>query len=86
MNQEVSGWAKDGGSLQRSADFVRHTTDAWLVQRRAAPILGTMPVEIVIPLFVLLIAGLCVLVRWEFRRLIRAREARMLERLHSSQF
>ncbi|HLK46607.1 MAG TPA: hypothetical protein VKT49_00655 [Bryobacteraceae bacterium] len=45
-----------------------------------------MPVGLVLSLFVLIVVCLGVLVRWEYRRLVRAREARLFERLHNSEF
>ena len=45
-----------------------------------------MPVPILVFLFALILIGLFVLVRWEYRRLIRSREARMFDRLYNSQF
>ncbi len=40
----------------------------------------------VLLLFALIFVCLGVLVRWEYQRLIRSREAQMFERLHNSQF
>lgn len=45
-----------------------------------------MPVPIILLVFGLIFVCLGVLVRWEYRRLIRAREAQMFERLHRSEF
>ena len=48
--------------------------------------LGTMPIGMVVLIFILIVGCLCVLVRWEYRKLIRSREARLFERLQNSQF
>ena len=48
--------------------------------------LRTMPVPIILLVFGLIFVCLGVLVRWEYRRLIRAREAQMFERLYKSEF
>jgi hypothetical protein len=45
-----------------------------------------MPVGMVLLLFALIFICLGVLIRWEYRRLIRSREARMFEQLNNSQF
>ena len=45
-----------------------------------------MPVQMVFVLFVLILASLGLLVRWEYRKMVRAREARLFERLHNSEF
>jgi hypothetical protein len=52
----------------------------------ALPILGSMPVAVVFVIFALIVISLGVLVHWEYRRLVRSREARMFEQLHNSQF
>lgn len=45
-----------------------------------------MPTEIVLFLFIVIMVALALLVRWEFRRMIRSREARMFDRLYNSRF
>ena len=45
-----------------------------------------MPIGIVIFVFVLILVALGFLVRWEFRRMIRNREAQMFETLYNSRF
>ena len=41
---------------------------------------------IVMLLFALILICLVFLVRWEFRRMLRGREARMFDQLHNSRF
>jgi hypothetical protein len=45
-----------------------------------------MPTGIVMLLFFLILVCLGLLIRWEFRRMIRAREARMFDQLYNSRF
>ena len=45
-----------------------------------------MPAGMILVIFVLILVSLGVLIRWEYRKLVRAREARLFERLHNSQF
>ena len=45
-----------------------------------------MPIPIVVLLFVLILAGLFILVRYEYRRMVRSRESRMFDRLYNSRF
>jgi hypothetical protein len=65
---------------------MRNTAKRQLVSRFTLSMLGTMPTEVVFLIFVLIVGCLCVLVRWEYRKLIRSREARLFEQLQNSQF
>ena len=65
---------------------MRDISIAKLVSRLTPLILRGMPVGLVFVLFVLIFICLGVLVRWEYRRLVHTREARLFERLHNSQF
>ena len=67
-------------------DVVRHISIAQLVSRPAASKLGIMPAGILLVVFILIMVSLGVLVRWEYRKLVRGREARLFDRLHNSQF
>jgi hypothetical protein len=45
-----------------------------------------VPIGILVVLFALILVCLAFLVRWEFRRMLRLREARMFDQLHNSRF
>ena len=48
--------------------------------------LQDMPLPIVLSFFVLILVCLCILVRYEYRRMMRHRELRMFDRLYNSRF
>ncbi|HEY2856990.1 MAG TPA: hypothetical protein VGJ21_01075 [Terracidiphilus sp.] len=45
-----------------------------------------MPLGMVLLLFALILVSLALLVRWEFRRMVKSREARMFDQLYNSRF
>jgi hypothetical protein len=45
-----------------------------------------MPIPVVVLLFVLILACLFILIRYEYRRMVRSRESRMFDQLYNSRF
>lgn len=45
-----------------------------------------MPIPVVLLLFVLILACLFILIRYEYRRMVRGRESRMFDQLYNSRF
>ena len=74
-------------AISRSSPVILgHITFGRLVSQFPLDMLRTMPLGIILLVFGLIFVCLGVLVRWEYRRLIRTREAQMFERLYKSEF
>ena len=69
-----------------SADILWHLTHVDIFFYFGSLTLGDMPIAIVILLFVLILGCLWWLVRSEYRRFLRHREARLFDRLYNSRF